>query len=176
MLRKGHRESLEPRSHIVLNKIALSWWLLPILKQNPTMRCPLERINFYVSGRDLETRGSGNDKNNQILTSDSESRIVSMISHQDIDTDAEVVGSRVVESSTRSREAGNMRSRGHNAGCRRADEKPPIYISTRRRDSDSVLFAYDSTPFRSSTFLISSQSPQREPSYDEFLESVFPGV
>lgn len=74
-----------------------------------------------------------------------------MISPHDIDTEAEVVGSRAVESSTRSREAGNMRGVVRDFDSSRADEKLPINISASRRDSDFAPFAYDSIPFRSST-------------------------
>lgn len=75
-----------------------------------------------------------------------------MILPRDINTDAR--GRRVsntVESSTRSREAGNMRRHDTLFGSRRADEKLPIYISALRPDSDIISFAYDSRPFRSST-------------------------
>lgn len=74
-----------------------------------------------------------------------------MISPHDIDTEAEVVGSRAVESSTRSREAGNMRGVVRDFDSSRADEKLLINISASRRDSDFAPFAYDSIPFRSST-------------------------
>lgn len=96
-----------------------------------------------------------------------------MISPQDIDTEAEVVGSRDVESSTRPREAGSMRGVMRDFDSSRADEKRPIYISASRRNSDFAPFAYDSTPFRSSTIKISSRSHRREPSYSKRAESVF---
>lgn len=96
-----------------------------------------------------------------------------MISPQRIDTVAEVVGSHAVESSTRSREAGNMRDAVRDFDSSRADEKPPIYISALGRDSDFAPFAYDSIPFRSSTVKISSRSHRWKPSYSGCAESTF---
>lgn len=96
-----------------------------------------------------------------------------MISPQDIDTETEVVGSRAVESSTRSREAGNMRDVVRDFVLSRADEKLPIYISASRRVSGFISFAFDSIPFRSTTVKISSRSDRRMPRYSEPAEFVF---
>lgn len=120
-------------------------------------------IKKKLSNLDSQFRGGGKK----------EERIGSMISPQGIDTEAEVVGSRAVESSTRSREAGNMRNVVRDFDSSRADQKRPIYISAFRRDSDFAFFAYDSTPFRSSTIQISFQSHRRKPSYNDRAECVF---